>query len=100
MCLFSLMNGYGKRDGFFSPLILNLVAQIEKLTVGIQAFSFSLSQVMTEQPHGKPEKGYSKFSLFSQNDCEWNGHIRKFVQQLHHEKDWDTYWSKNVIGKM
>lgn len=81
MCLFSLMNGYGKTIFSFSfDLILNLVAQIEKLTVGIYAFSFSLTQVMTEQPHGKPKKGYSRISLFSQNNYyKWNGLIRKFV---------------------
>lgn len=102
MCLFFFYEWFWeKRFLFLLWFISNLVVWIEKLTVGIYACSFSLTQVMTEQPHGNPKKVYSRISLFSQNnDYKWNGIIRKLVQQLHHEKDSDTYWSKNVIGKM
>lgn len=102
MCLFFFYEWFWeKRFLFLLWFISNLVVQIEKLTVGIYACSFSLTQVMTERPHGNPKKVYSRISLFSQNnDYKWNSIIRKLVQQLHHEKDSDTYWSKNVIGKM
>lgn len=44
-----------EKEIFFSPLILNLVAQIEKLTGNLSLFFQSDQSYDLEQPHGIPE---------------------------------------------